>query len=64
MGGQVRREKLLIEALLSMGGKAEISSVLEYAKERDPSITRGEVERIADDSERIIRRGEELLLND
>ncbi len=58
------KEKLLIEALLSHDGKADIENVLRYMKERHPNTTRGEVENIAESSPRVIRVGDTLYLND
>ncbi len=63
-GSGVDKEKLLIEALLSHNGKAEIDNVVEYMKERSPKVTRGDVEDLAERSSRVIRVGNTLYLND
>ncbi len=61
-------KKLLLEALLSLGGKGDLESVYEYMKERAPSLTKGELENLIKDmvyeEGKVVQRGNELLLND
>ena len=59
--------KLLLEALFSMGGRGDINSLYEYMKERVPSLTMGELENLVNEvlaDEEVVRKGDELLVND
>lgn len=58
------KERLLIEALLSHNGKAEIDNIVKYMKERSTYVTRGEVEDLVERSRHVIRVGNTLYLND
>ncbi len=63
-GSGVDKERLLIEALLSHNGKAEIDNIVKYMKERSTYVTRGEVEDLVERSRHVIRVGNTLYLND
>ena len=63
-GSGVDKEKLLIEALLSHNGKAEIDNIVKYMKERSTYVTRGEIEDLVERSRHVIRVGDTLYLND
>jgi len=59
--------KLLLEALFSMGGRGDLNSLYEYMKERVPSLTMGELESVVNEvvnEEQVVRRGNELFVND
>ncbi|HIH90228.1 hypothetical protein [Ignicoccus hospitalis] len=62
------KKNLLLEALLSLDGKADVKSVYEYVKAREPNITQKEFEEMLKEAlssgDKIIRKGDELLIDD
>jgi hypothetical protein len=58
------RRNLLKEAILSFGGSANIESIYNYMREREPKIEKEEIERMIERDPDYVKVGDKVLYLD